>query len=146
MGILSKFFGNSNSFKVGDLRDIDAAVNLMNPLQSYDPKRDIKLKNIIRYPTLAIGAGKIFNILRRGDNKKELRIAIEDGDISEENCNYLKRMCESFTRKIERIEGEIESMKISQIEGIRVQAASVEAGFLKLKEIIPRLAEILSEG
>ena len=146
MGILSKFFGNSNSFKVGDLRDIDAAVNLMNPLQSYDPKRDIKLKKIIRYTILVIGAGKIFNILRRGDNKKELRIAIEDGDISEENCNYLKRMCESFTRKIERIEGEIESMKISQIEGIRVQAASVEAGFLKLKEIIPRLAEILSEG
>ncbi len=145
MGMLSSLFGNSDSFKVKKLKEISDAIELMNPLQSYDPKRNIKLEDLIRYPTLAIGAGKILNILRQVNNKKELKRAIEDGDISKKDHEDIKRMCESFTRKIERIEGEIRTMSESRISGIKEEARQVNAGFIRLKELIPRLAKIVSE-
>ncbi len=147
MGILSRLFGRgSDSFKVEELRGISDAIQLMMPLQSYDPKRNIKLKDLIRYPTLAMAAGRILNILREVNNKKELKKAITDGDIKKESYEALQRLCDSFTRKIERIEEEIMLMYRSNIKGIKEQASQVDAGFKKLKELIPRLAEIVFEN
>lgn len=146
MEILSRLFGRGgDSFKVEDLKGISDAIQLMVPLQSYDPKRGIKLKDLIRYPTLAVAAGRIFNILEKVNNKKQLKNAIKDGDIDKENHKWLKKLCDSFTRKIERIEDEIMNMSRSNIKGIREQASQVDAGFQKLKELIPRLAEIVFE-
>ncbi len=147
MGILSRLFGRGgDSFKVEDLKGIRAASEQMYGLQSYDPKRDLMIKNMIKYRKLAVGAAITLSITDRIKGNPSLKSLIENNQLKKHELEGLRNMCDSFLRRENEISDGINTMASSKVEGLRQQAAEVRAGFEMLKTLIPRLAEIVFEN
>ncbi len=143
MGLFERLFG-SKEFSLGDLREIREASEQMYSLQQYDPRRDLIIRDMIKYRKLAVGAAIALSISERIEGNPSLKSLIQNNQIKKHELEGLRNMCDSFLRREDEISDGIDAMASSEVEGLKQQARGVKVGFERLKALIPRLSQVLN--